>query len=326
MTHNLHTENSPNAIDPRLAFRRYADLVAHQLATISGPTTFSTDTDFTQENQSDPSLLQVERGCIFPRLILDSSVAAQRQPAIEKLIASTFADGKPADLDALHIIDRSGACRRIYRPILVYSWLCAFRMAYEKLPRAEFGRWENALLLWAESLAMRISEFTWPAKMLTAPMGSGVAETCWSALALYVAGKVFIRDGFTDLAGDVFGKLLACQTDAGPFLSVGASDNIETTTYDELCILHAAASYAVQSENRSLARGIVKATQFHLNETQPDHATNQPLGLFAFIWNPQTHAIADTLLHAAESQAGNSSGLTAILLGDVAECLQLFRI
>ena len=330
MTYNPDPTSNKNQVDPRDAYHRYADLIAELLVHISGPTTFAIEADFTQEKQAGVHVLQVERGCIFPRLLLDASAASTRLQSIDRLIQVTFSNGTATDLNQLTIVDRTGQTRSIYRPMLVYNWLCAFRDAYEQLPREEFGRWENALLYWAESLALRLGEFDWPKHVIDASHGEHVAEACWSALALHVAGKVFIRDGFTDLAGDVFGKLLACQTPTGPFLTATASDNLETTTYYELAILHAAASYAVQCESRGMAKAVMKATQFHLNETQPDHATNQPFGLFGFIWNAQTHLMADSMLHALSVNHGSdniadTSGITAMLLADTLQCLRLFK-
>jgi hypothetical protein len=160
-------------------------------------------------------------------------------------------------------------------------------------------------------------------------MGDLAAEACWTALALQAAGKIFIRDAWTDLAGDVFGKLVRRQHESGAFLSADLSDNPETLWYHELVILHAAASHAVQMEDRALASAVAKATKFHLSQTQPDHATNQPWALFAFIWNPETRTLADALLHnqamlAGAQDASSPSPLTLMLLADALYCLKLF--
>src|SRR5205823_2989343 len=117
----------------------------------------------------------------------------------------------------------------------------------------QFGRWEEGSRAWCDDLERRLGEFAWPADDLAAARGAAVAEVCWSALALRVAGKLFIRDAFTDLAGDVFGRLTRRQQADGAFLRAAASDNPETRDFHELAILHAAASYAVQAEDRPLA-------------------------------------------------------------------------
>src|SRR5205807_2662494 len=153
------------------------------------------------------------------------------------------------------------------------------------------------------------------------------AEACWTALALQVAGKLFIRDAWTDLAGDVFGRLARRQRAGGAFLSADLSDNPQTRWYHELVILHAAASHAVQAEDRALAAAVARATRFHVNETQPDHATHQPWALFAFIWDPQARPLADGLLHNLSLHATgeeSASPLTLMLLADALYCLKLF--
>src|SRR6185503_7774905 len=124
----------------------------------------------------------------------------------------------------------------------------------------------------------------------------------WMALALFVAGKVFVRDAWLDLASDTFGRLLRGEPNRSTFLLATASDNPETLWYHELVILHAAGSYAVQAEDRTLAAAVARNTVFHLNETQPDHATAQPWALFPFIWNPKTRVFAEWMLHTASLQ------------------------
>jgi hypothetical protein len=110
------------------------------------------------------------------------------------------------------------------------------------------------------------------------------------------------------------------------------SDNPETHAFHELVILHAAASYAVQTEDRALAAAIARATRFHLHETQPDHATHQPWGLFAFLWNPDTRSMGEGMLQAAAQSPGlhaepsGASDVTLMLLADALYCLRLFGI
>jgi hypothetical protein len=82
----------------------------------------------------------------------------------------------------------------------------------------------------------------------------------------------------------------------------------------------------VQTEDRTIARAVARSTMLTLNEIEPDHATGQPWGLFAFIWNPQTRGpLADQLLHAVEMrQTSAIDGVSLILLADALYCLRLF--
>jgi hypothetical protein len=81
--------------------------------------------------------------------------------------------------------------------------------------------------------------------------------------------------------------------------------------------------YAAQTGNQTLEAAIARNAEFHQNETQPDHATNQPWGLAAFVLNPATRPLADGMLHAAAT-IGRSSGVTSILLADALYCLRLW--
>src|SRR5262249_46348200 len=147
-----------------------------------------------------------------------------------------------------------------------------------------------------------LTNIDWPETGMPASRGANASEGVWMALALFVAGKVFVRDAWTDLASHTFGRLMRGQPDRATFLLPSPSDNPETLWYHELTILHAAASYAVQAEDRTVAAAVARNTEFHLNETQPDHATTQPWGLFPFIWNPKTRMLADQLLHNVSVQ------------------------
>jgi hypothetical protein len=153
-----------------------------------------------------------------------------------------------------------------------------------------------------------------------------VAQAAWAALALFAAGKVFVRDAWTDLASDTFGRLTRGQTAEGTFLIPSPSDHPETWWYHELVLLHAAGSYAVQAEDRTVAAAVARATAYHLRETQPDHATSHPWALFPFVWNDQTRPLADQVLHsAAVHSPGGADGVSLTLLADALYCLRLFE-
>jgi hypothetical protein len=125
------------------------------------------------------------------------------------------------------------------------------------------------------------------------------------------------------LARNAFGRLVACQRPRGTFLEAGAGDNPETHWYHELLLLHAATSYAAQTRDAAVEAAVARAAEFHLNETQPDHATNQPWALAAFARSPATRSVADGMLHSAAT-IGRTSGVTSILLADALYCLRLW--
>ena len=287
-------------------FQRYASLIEPLIAAPS----------FTPGTET-ATAVQVERGSLFP-LVLSRSPPDDR---VERLIELTRAGG----LHRVAVIDAAGHHRPLYRPMLVYAFIQAFRTVYESLPPSEFGRWEESTRAFADLLEAELGDVTWDETFTLAARGANVADIAWTALALHAAGKVFIRDAWIDLASDVFGKITRAQQPAGPFLLAGASDNPETHGYHELAILHAAASYAVQAEDRTLAAAVERSTAFHMNETQPDHATAQPFALFSFVWNSGTRPFADQVLHAVQTNRPTpSADIASILLADTLYCLRLF--
>jgi hypothetical protein len=300
------------------AVRRYADLIEPKLEIPSG---------FTPSEESD-SAVQVERALMFPMVVRTATPPSEFAERLVELATS-------ARLPGMDVVDRLGHQRPVYRPLLVYSWLMTYRLQFETLPRMEFARWDEALRAWCDVLADSLSQFHLPGTGIPAASGALASSAAWSALALRVAGSLFIRDPWTDLAAGVMGQLSRAQQPSGAFLMASASDHPETRWYYELCILHAAASFAVQAEDRTVANAVARATTYHLNETQPDHATTQPWGLFAFIWNTQTHSLADQMLHSVElhpregeapAEPRLSSQLDPLSLILLADCLYSLRL
>jgi hypothetical protein len=259
----------------------------------------------------------VERGAILARAVRDPA-NADHDTMIERLIEIASSPR----LEDVGIVDAAGHARGVYRPLLVHGFLTAFNIRYETLAREEFGRWEEALRRWCEVMEGVVGENPRQSREV---LSRAVARRAWSALVLHVAGKVFIRDAWTDLASATMGQIVRTQQESGAFLAPAPAENPELVWYEELCILHAVAGYAVRAEDRNIARAVARAGEFHLRETQPDHATAQPWGLFAFIWNPQTRPLADQLLHAVTLNRGTQlDGVSLILLSDTLYSLRLF--
>jgi hypothetical protein len=286
---------------------RYADLLASRL---------KPPIQFTATTENDQSI-QVERGVIYPNALL----ASPDLSSVDRLIQLSTSDR----LSSFAIVDRADHHRPIYQGLLIYSWLQAYRIAYETLSPAVFGKWEEALRPWCDMLESELTATDWPADGMPASRGMSASESVWMALALFVAGKVFVRDAWLDLASDTFGKLLRGRPNRSTFLLASETDNPEILWYHELVILHATASYAVQAEDRTLAAAVARATQHHFNEIQPDHATSQPWAIFPFIWNPQTHILADQIMHYDSMQhPQGDDGVSLMLLADALYCLRLF--
>lgn len=267
--------------------------------------------------------IQVERGEIFARA-MTGGYTPELSRSIARLIDETLIDA--TTLPRLAVIDRAGHRRPVYPGLLIYAWLQTYRLLYEKLPPGEFARWEEPLRAWCDLLEADVAGLTIADTGIKAAAGSDAVRAVWDALALSVAGGLFHRDAWTDLAADTFGRVTRSQQPNGQFLMVGPSDNPETHWYDELVLLHALSSFAVQTEDRTVAAAVHRATELHLRETQPDHATHEPWALFALIWNPQTHPLADQMLHGTTVQrAQSNAGVSLMLLADALYCLELFR-
>ena len=294
-------------------FRRYAALIADAVGARAGHA-------FLPVAEGDTAA-QVERGTAYAAALAGRAHDAAAVDRMDRLVRLA-AGGPPG---AVVVVDAAGHHRPVYRPLLVYAWLQAYKLLYEVLPRSEFGRWDEALRAWCDLLEAELSVTRPPDGGTPAGLGGAAAESAWTALALFAAGRLLVRDAWTDLASDTFGRLTRSQSPEGTFLLPGPADSPETWWYHELVILHAAASYAVQAEDRAVAAAVARATDYHLKETQPDHATSQPWALFAFVWNDNTRPLADQLLHAAAAQQpGGADGVSLILLADALYCLRLF--
>lgn len=99
--------------------------------------------------------------------------------------------------------------------------------------------------------------------------------------------------------------------------------NPETRWYEELVLLDALARHAYLTGDTNALAAIDRAALYHMNETQPDHATAEPWGLLAFIHNRDTHSVADQMLHTVQvHQPAGPRGVTRILLADTLHCLR----
>ena len=123
-------------------------------------------------------------------------------------------------------------------------------------------------------------------------------------------------------AAAVFDTLIAHQTPAGHFLQPSPNDNLESWWYAELVLLHAVGTRAAVTNDAGAYRAAERAASYHLNETQPDHATSEPWAVFPFLLQPATQSLAEQLLHNASMAPPSATSL--LLLADALYCLRLF--
>jgi len=115
----------------------------------------------------------------------------------------------------------------------------------------------------------------------------------------------------------VWPAIRAAQQPAGNFFVVDSHASPEVRWYQELAMLQAMASHDVCWRGKILSPESSRNALYHLEETQPDHATTQPWGLLAFILHPQTLSLADQMLHSVQTQRPHvNDPATLMLLAD----------
>lgn len=248
-------------------------------------------------NISPPTRDGMDRYATLIARFIKIANGPDRPRAVDALLIESSASG------GTRVVDRLGHDRPLYGPILAY----ALARDAGSVPAALGDvavRWDG------------------PA---TAAVGDRVAAAAWGALAKLAMG---MPAGAGPLA--TIQRLVAGQQPGGAFLLAGRGDNLESLWFHELAILHAVASFAVQARQPGLWPAVARAVRYHVEETQPDHATNQPWGMTAFLLEPDGWPLADSMLHAASSHAAvegdASQGLTLMLLADALYCLHQLGI
>jgi len=226
--------------------------------------------------------------------------------------------------DPCRFTDPAGHRRLVYTPFVLHLHLAAFAKCYEQLPPPLWAVCEDALPRAVE---------------LARPAGHGagartrdddLAPELWQALCLAQFARLTSRDVELELADAIVHDALtqppAVIADAPHPLRLHHRDeSIETWTYRELTSLHALANLALLRRNRQWSVRVSRVARYHLDHTQPDHATTEPWGVFAFLWSPETRPFAQQQLHdAAARHRGRLSPLPAMLLADAAHALSQF--
>jgi len=272
---------------PRADLAHYAKLIESALA--AAPPAFDPQAE-TNET------IQVERGVVFPARLTGTPIGTVEPWIAPLLTASSH------DLNSCAIVDQQGHRRPAYRGLLVYAAPQALSLTPDAPPQ-----WQADLRPWVEAIASDLAQFAPPANpnaSLPAASGAVATAAAWNALALHVAQSVYHHDAWSRLAAGAFNQFARRQLPDGQFLIASSFDNPETHWYHELVILHAVASYAVQTGDATPLAATARNAAFHQAETQPDHATHQPWGLPAFLLDPATHPLADQLLHSATALPG----------------------
>jgi hypothetical protein len=160
---------------------------------------------------------------------------------------------------------------------------------------------------------------------LPAADGTQICRTAFQALGWYVLFRKSGQplDQRSAAVDATFSRLIDSQLDSGEFLLATRSDNPEPHWYHELVLLHAMSVFALHSGREDAWRAVERSAEFHLNESQPDHATTEPWAVFAFAHYYDTLPLADHMLHAVKMQYPKSpTQFPWLLLRDALYCLR----
>lgn len=266
--------------------------------------------------------VRVEWGTVLPMAVTRVCAALLADRATEFCQISAALPAR----EPVSVIDRIGHPRPPYLGLLAYSGFLTDRWI-RPMPPAAAAAWEQAMRGWWGRLRAAWAAFPLPDGPIPADRGAEAVTTVWSALALHIGTSRYGNRDWVTRAADTFARLVCARRPGGAFLSAGASDNPETFWYHELTLLHAAACYAAHAGDEAVAAAVMRNTEYHLNETQPDHASSHPWGLLAFICNPATHPLADALLHSVRVHyPGGAQGVSLMLLADTLYCLGLLPL
>jgi hypothetical protein len=175
-----------------------------------------------------------------------------------------------------------------------------------------------------DQVAQQLAGVSWPISAWPASAGARAGGVLLNAVTLIEAGRSWSDAKWTGAGREAVNWFVALQRPSGAWLTATPSDNPETHWFDELVILHALANAWAATGDAEIGGAVERNAMWHLAETQPDHATNQPWGLAAFILVPAANSLADQMLHTAMiREADRNAGLTWLLLADTLYSLRL---
>ena len=107
---------------------------------------------------------------------------------------------------------------------------------------------------------------------------------------------------------------------SGPLQAWPEDRAIEVWTEEELASLHGLWRIARRTSDASLRGRLLAAARWHLENTQPDNATNRPWGLHVFLMegSAEGRVYAETLLHNATAVRVRVTPVSAWILADAA--------
>lgn len=208
--------------------------------------------------------------------------------------------------------------RQVYPLLAMHVHLAAFGKCYLALPDTI---WEHAAMNFeklANPLRDTISQYR-----DAPPSYLDTAITLWQAYCLLEIGSQRHADGDITLARAVIQHIVDRQVTDNSLTLQDIEQTLDDWTYRELTGLHALTGAALLDRNETWANRVEQIAMHHLYNTQPDHCTSEPWGLFGFLWAQQTRMFGMQQIH--DVKAYGLVGVGRILLADAARCLDMFE-
>lgn len=118
-------------------------------------------------------------------------------------------------------------------------------------------------------------------------------------------------------------RLVRRQAGDGTYLHATNADNPEPVWYYESIVLHAVGLHAAETGDERAIDSMRRSAARFAREVQPDHASNQPWAMHAFVLEPDAIPLADMMLHAAGIQHPRSmDAVSLILLSESLEAIE----
>ncbi|HAI10324.1 MAG TPA: hypothetical protein DCM28_01380 [Phycisphaerales bacterium] len=276
-----------------------------------------TDTDFNAYRKIVMDLIQQapqssQQTADLDALMVVSKLMIQDDPSAYQTLIDGI--GNLATSKPIEGLDK----RPVYPLLAMHVHLSAFGKRYLTLPDTI---WEHAAADF-EKLANPLRVAISPYKE-TPPSYLDTAITLWQAYCLLQIGSLRHADDDIILAREVIEQIVTREVPDHPLTEQDIDQTLDDWTYRELTGIHALAGAALHDRNETWADRVEKVAEHHLYNTQPDHCTSEPWGLFGFLWSQQTRMFGMQQIH--DVKAYGLVGVGRILLADAARCLGEFE-
>lgn len=266
---------------------------------------------------------------IVMELVSQAPLSTQQTPDLDNLmaVAKLMIDDDPSShqtlIDGITQLANgkviAGLDKRPVYPLLaLHIHLAAFGKHYLVLPD---NVWETAATDF-DKLANPL-RITLSAYLDTPPAFLDTAITLWQAYCLLEIGMLRHAEGDVEIARGAIEQIVSRVVKDDSLTEQHIDQTLDDWTYRELTGMHALAGAALLDRNETWANRVEQVGLHHLYNTQPDHCTSEPWGLFGFLWSEQTRMFGMQQIH--DVKAYGLVGVGRVLLADAVRCLDEFE-